>query len=132
MRSFSTGIIIRILFIIVWALIGAWSWHYNNTGLGILMAGLMLISTINLYSFTTTLNKKLSRIFDSIQYEDFAITFRADNTRGDSFEELNASLNAVIKSFNQVRAEREATLHFIQAIIQQINELAVSNRCFKF
>lgn len=121
MRSFSTGIIIRILFILAWALIGAWSWHYNNTGLGILMAGLMLISTINLYSFTTTLNKKLSRIFDSIQYEDFAITFRADNARGDSFEELNASLNAVIKSFNQVRAEREATLHFIQAIIQQIN-----------
>ena len=33
----------------------------------------------------------------------------------------NNSLNAVVKSFNQVRAEREATLHFIQAIIQQIN-----------
>jgi len=63
----------------------------------------------------------LSRIFDSIQYQDFAITFRADNAKGDSFEELNNSLNAVVKSFNQVRAEREATLHFIQAIIQQIN-----------
>ncbi len=81
----------------------------------------MLISAYNLYHFTTSLNKKLSRIFDSIQYEDFAITFRADNAKGESFEDLNASLNAVIKSFNQVRAEREATLHFIQAIIQQIN-----------
>jgi nitrogen fixation/metabolism regulation signal transduction histidine kinase len=85
------------------------------------MVGMMLISAYNLYHFTTSLNKKLSRIFDSIQYEDFAITFRADNAKGESFEDLNASLNAVIKSFNQVRAEREATLHFIQAIIQQIN-----------
>jgi nitrogen fixation/metabolism regulation signal transduction histidine kinase len=87
----------------------------------VLMVGMMLISAYNLYHFTTSLNKKLSRIFDSIQYEDFAITFRADNAKGESFEDLNASLNAVIKSFNQVRAEREATLHFIQAIIQQIN-----------
>ncbi len=121
MRSFSTGIVIRICFITTWAAIGAWSWQNGNTGLLLLMSCLMLTSMVNLYHFTTTLNKKLSRIFDSIQYEDFAITFRADNSKGDSFEELNASLNAVIKSFNQVRAEREATLHFIQAIIQQIN-----------
>ena len=121
MRSFSTGIIIRIVFIVCWASIGAWSWYQNNHGIFILMVGMMLISAYNLYHFTTSLNKKLSRIFDSIQYEDFAITFRADNAKGESFEDLNASLNAVIKSFNQVRAEREATLHFIQAIIQQIN-----------
>lgn len=121
MRSFSIGIIIRILIILIWAWIAAWSWYNNNAGLVILMTGLTIISTYNLYYFTTSLNKKLSRIFDSIQYEDFAITFRADNTKGSSFEELNQSLNAVIKSFNQVRAEREATLHFIQAIIQQIN-----------
>ncbi|MBK9565535.1 MAG: GHKL domain-containing protein [Saprospiraceae bacterium] len=121
MRSFSTGIIIRIMLIACWACIGAWSWYQNNHGIFILMVGMMLISAYNLYHFTTSLNKKLSRIFDSIQYEDFAITFRADNAKGESFEDLNASLNAVIKSFNQVRAEREATLHFIQAIIQQIN-----------
>ena len=121
MRSFSTGIIIIIVFIACWACIGAWSWYQNNHGIFILMVGMMLISAYNLYHFTTSLNKKLSRIFDSIQYEDFAITFRADNAKGESFEDLNASLNAVIKSFNQVRAEREATLHFIQAIIQQIN-----------
>ncbi|MBK8053200.1 MAG: GHKL domain-containing protein [Saprospiraceae bacterium] len=121
MRSFSSGIIIRIVFIVCWASIGAWSWYQDNNGLFLLMGGMMLISAFNLYHFTTSINKKLSRIFDSIQYEDFAITFRADNAKGESFEELNTSLNAVIKSFNQVRAEREATLHFIQAIIQQIN-----------
>jgi nitrogen fixation/metabolism regulation signal transduction histidine kinase len=121
MRSFSTGIIIRIFLIVFWAWIGTWSWYHNNLGLTILMVGFLLISAHNLYQYTTTLNKKLSRIFDSIQYEDFAITFRADNSKGETFDELNQSLNAVIKSFNQVRAEREATLHFIQAIIQQIN-----------
>jgi two-component system, NtrC family, nitrogen regulation sensor histidine kinase NtrY len=104
MRSFSIGITLRILLIIAWALVGAWAWQNQNMGLLILMAGFLLISAYNLYFFTTSLNKKLSRIFDSIQYEDFAITFRADNSKGHSFEELNNSLNAVIKSFNQVRA----------------------------
>lgn len=121
MRSFTIGIIIRISLIIAWAMIGSWSWQQNNVGLVILMSLFLILTAYNLFHYTTTLNKKLSRIFDSIQYEDFAITFRADNHKGETFDELNQSLNAVIKSFNQVRAEREATLHFIQAIIQQIN-----------
>lgn len=121
MRNFSIGIIIRIMLIVVWAMVAAWCYAQGNFFLMVLMLLLIVSSAFNLFTYTTALNNKLSRIFDSIQYEDFAITFRADNGKGESFKELNQSLNAVIKSFNQVRAEREATLHFIQAIIQQIN-----------
>lgn len=121
MRSFSTSIIFRILCIVIWAFIATWAWHNHHKGLVIFMVGALLFSAYEMYTYVTIINKKLSRIFDSIQYEDFAITFRADNVKGQSFNDLNRSLNAVIKSFNQVRAEREATLHFIQAIVQQIN-----------
>jgi two-component system, NtrC family, nitrogen regulation sensor histidine kinase NtrY len=121
MHKFSTGILWRVIFIAAMALAIAFSFSKNNTLYTILIGACFAYSVYNLYIYTTSINKKLSRIFDSIQYQDFAITFRADNVKGDSFEQLNNSLNAVIKSFNQIRAEREATLHFIQAIIQQIN-----------
>ena len=121
MQKFSTGIILRVGLIFGFSYLGAYLWSHDQYGLAVFILILNVILAFNLYRYTSTINKKLSRIFDSIQYQDFAITFRADNAKGDSFEELNNSLNAVVKSFNQVRAEREATLHFIQAIIQQIN-----------
>ena len=121
MQKFSTGIILRVGLIFGFSYLGAYLWSHDQNGIAVFILILNVILAYNLYRYTSTINKKLSRIFDSIQYQDFAITFRADNAKGDSFEELNNSLNAVVKSFNQVRAEREATLHFIQAIIQQIN-----------
>lgn len=121
MQSFSVGIIIRIILICCWAWIGTWALYQNMDGLFLMMIGFMALAGFNLYNHVTNLNKKLSRIFDSIQYQDFAITFKSDNKKGKSFETLNHSLNNVIKSFNHVRAEREATLHFVQAIVQQIN-----------
>lgn len=121
MHKFSTGILWRVILIGALSLAMAINWKNNNVLYTILLGACFFYATYNLYSYTTSINKKLSRIFDSIQYQDFAITFRADNAKGHSFEQLNNSLNAVVKSFNQIRAEREATLHFIQAIIQQIN-----------
>lgn len=121
MQKFSTGITLRVGLIFGFSYLGAYLWSHDDDGIAVFILILNIILAYNLYRYTSTINKKLSRIFDSIQYQDFAITFRADNAKGDSFEELNNSLNAVVKSFNQVRAEREATLHFIQAIIQQIN-----------
>lgn len=81
----------------------------------------LLALVYNFYQYSTQINKKLQRLFESIQYQDFAITFKNDNKLGDSFKDLNTELNAVIRSFNQVRQEREASLHFIQAIVQQVN-----------
>ena len=82
---------------------------------------LTLILGYDLYQYAIAVNRKLKRLFESIQFQDFAITFRADSYKGNSFSDLNQELNAVIRSFNQVRAERESIIHFIQAIIQQIN-----------
>jgi nitrogen fixation/metabolism regulation signal transduction histidine kinase len=99
----------------------SWSFFQENVPIAIIFGLLQIVSVVNLYKYVTSLNRKMKRLFESIQYQDFAITFKADNKLGESFRDLNNDLNAVINSFNQVRAEREATLHFINAIIQQIN-----------
>jgi len=121
MQKFSIGIMVRVSLIVGFSWLAAHQWAVGNFGISGCILLLIFFTAFNLFNYATTLNKKLSRIFDSIQYQDFAITFKSDNAKGNSFATLNNSLNAVIKSFNQVRAGREATLHFIQAIIQQIN-----------
>jgi len=121
MKNFSLGILLRILIILGLSLGFSWSFFQKNVPVAIIFGLLQIISVANLYKYVTSLNRKMKRLFESIQYQDFAITFKADNKLGESFRDLNNDLNAVINSFNQVRAEREATLHFINAIIQQIN-----------
>ncbi|MCP9749135.1 PAS domain-containing sensor histidine kinase [Lacihabitans sp. CS3-21] len=121
MKNFSLGILLRSLIILGLSLGFSWSFFQKNVPVAIIFGLLQIISVANLYKYVTSLNRKMKRLFESIQYQDFAITFKADNKLGESFRDLNNDLNAVINSFNQVRAEREATLHFINAIIQQIN-----------
>ncbi|MCP9754008.1 sensor histidine kinase [Lacihabitans sp. CCS-44] len=121
MKNFSLGILLRILMILGLSLGFSWSFLQKNVPVAIIFGFLQIISVVNLYKYVTSLNRKMKRLFESIQYQDFAITFKADNKLGESFRDLNNDLNAVINSFNQVRAEREATLHFNNAIIQQIN-----------
>jgi two-component system, NtrC family, nitrogen regulation sensor histidine kinase NtrY len=121
MKNFSLGILLRILVILGISLAFSWTILQKNLPLAIIFGILLIICSVNLYKYVTSLNRKMKRLFESIQYQDFAITFKSDNKLGESFRDLNNDLNAVIHSFNQVRAEREATLHFINAIIQQIN-----------
>jgi len=121
MKSFSLGILLRIVIILGLSLLFSWTFLQKNAPFIVISGVLLIIASINLYKYVTSLNRKMKRLFESIQYQDFAITFKSDNKLCESFRDLNNDLNAVISSFNQVRAEREATLHFINAIIQQIN-----------
>ena len=121
MKNFSLGILLRILLILGISLAFSWFYLQKNYALVFIFGIFEIGIVINLYKYVTSLNRKMKRLFESIQYQDFAITFKADNKLGKSFRDLNTDLNAVINSFNQVRAEREASLHFINAIIQQIN-----------
>ncbi len=121
MKKFSLGIVVRVAIIILLCLAFAFLYLKNLFLFAFLVFVAIMIAGVQLFKYVTSLNRKMKRLFEAIQYQDFAITFKADNTLGESFKDLNTDLNAVIGSFNQVRAEREASLHFINAIVQQIN-----------
>ncbi len=121
MRNFAVKVLIFVILIVLGAI--ALVIFYQKSQwlqLATSIAFILYISYL-LYVSSTGLNLKMKRLFEAIQYQDFAITFKNDNALGSSFTALNNELNDVIKSFNQVRAEREASLHFVQAIVQQIN-----------
>lgn len=121
MKKFSIGILIRVIIILVLCLAFAFLYLQKLYFFAFVLLFFVGITGYQLFSYVTSLNRKMKRLFEAIQYQDFAITFKADNSLGESFKDLNTDLNAVINSFNQVRAEREASLHFINAIVQQIN-----------
>ncbi len=85
------------------------------------MLVLALISAISLYTYATSVNKKLTLFFESIQYSDFTVKFSSDNTMGKSFADLNTQMNLVIDAFKAARAEKEANIQFLNTLVQHID-----------
>lgn len=121
MKNFKLGIIFRIVLIAACLFAAMFFYFKANYSLLAVAALLGIWAAYALYLYTTQINKKLSRLFESIKYQDFNILFKKDNDWGHSFRDLNEQLNAVVASFNKERQEREASFHFIQAIVKQLS-----------
>lgn len=121
MKNFKFRLISKIIILIAFCFGLAYFTIKSDWSVAFIFLGITIIVGVQLYKYVTGLNRKINRLFESIQYQDFAITFKSDNDLGESFKDLNEGLNAVIHSFNLVRAERESTLQFLQVLIQQVN-----------
>jgi len=87
---------------------------------GLVLLVLVIFRGAELFYYANTSNRKLTRFFDSIQYDDFSIKFSSDNTYGKSFQDLNKQFNKVLEAFRKIRAENEASLHLVNTIIQNV------------
>jgi nitrogen fixation/metabolism regulation signal transduction histidine kinase len=65
-------------------------------------------------------NRKLSRFFENVKYNDFTSSFVSDN-KGETFNKLNDSFNQVIQQFVKTRAEKEEHHNQLQTIVQHIS-----------
>ena len=124
MSHFATGLLIRIAAL---ALTGGLTGYGAATGLFVgpgvwLIVGLIALGwqSVNLYQYLTGINRKLTRFLESVQYADFTSTFRADNSLGSSFRNLNRQFNTVLDAFRQVRAESETNLQYLNTIVQHV------------
>jgi len=121
MRHFAIGILWRvgILSIVLMGLVYFFLQdQWSAVGLfGILVALIFFW----IFNYTTSINRKLARFFESVRYSDFTVKFRSDNKLGKSFEEVNQQFNGVLEAFRQARAEKEANLHYINTIVQHVN-----------
>lgn len=121
-KSFTIGIIIRVILIVVVAYVGVFFFMKNESMLqGILFSVIVLFLTFNLISFGNTTNRKITRFLESIRYSDFSSSFTKDSKLGRSFKEMNMSFNEVIDAFKKTRAEKEEQMLFLQIMIQHIN-----------
>jgi two-component system, NtrC family, nitrogen regulation sensor histidine kinase NtrY len=122
MNRFAFGIGWRIALILLMALATGYLWwgQYPRI-LSVFIILVISILGVNLFAYCTSTNRKLTRFLESVQYSDFAISFRADDTLGPGFRALNGQFNTVLEAFRQARAEKEANLHYLNTIVQHVN-----------
>lgn len=86
-----------------------------------LAAGVAVALTSGLARYVNDTNRRLVRLFESIRYGDFAVRFSSGAEKGDSFREVNRQFNEVLDAFRQARAEKEASLLFINTVVQHLS-----------
>ncbi|QCR22436.1 PAS domain-containing sensor histidine kinase [Pontibacter sp. SGAir0037] len=90
---------------------------YRGTYIG--LALLVLLQVILLIRYHERINKQLSKFLNSIKYDDFTEQF-SQSSEGRVQAELAGKLNEVMQKFREVRAEKEAHLHYFEVIVQHI------------
>jgi two-component system, NtrC family, nitrogen regulation sensor histidine kinase NtrY len=134
MNRFVVGIAWRIVGLLTLAGVGTYLWlararyvvggpvHPTLLLPLLVVAGLLLLwLTVNLYTYTTGINRKLTYFLESVRYSDFAVSFNADSGLGPSFTQLNQQFNEVLEAFRQARAEKEANLQYLNTIVQHVS-----------
>jgi len=84
-----------------------------------ILAALIIIQVIALIRYLERINRRLARLFESIQYGDFSAGFAGD-TAGKSFTELSRSFNTVIDRFRELSAEKEEQRRYLQSVVRHV------------
>jgi len=121
MKNFTFKVVIRVLLLVgsialLSHIFGDPNLFFNQIILGIVM----ILQVVELIYFVHHTNRELSKLFYAIRHADFSISFR-DKHLGNSFRELQDSFAAIIDTYKQVKIEKEAQFHFLQALVNQIN-----------
>jgi len=119
-NTFRISVLIRLTFIVINTFLLVWLFQHHNLITSSIAIGLLIIQTVLMIKYVEQTNRKLTRFFDNIKYNDFTSSFVSDN-KGESFLELNNSFNQVIGQFQKTRAEKEEHFNQLQTIIQHIS-----------
>ena len=85
----------------------------------LVIGALVIYQVYSLIHYVEATNRYLTDFLATIEYEDFARSFKVEK-RGPSFDELKSAFNKVIGLFRTIRSEKEEQRHFLQSIIQHI------------
>lgn len=80
---------------------------------------LILIQVTEITFFVSRTNRELSRFLSSIKDGDFSINF-SGKVNNKSFGLLNTSFRQVIETLKELQTEKEAQLHFLNQLVNQI------------
>jgi two-component system, NtrC family, nitrogen regulation sensor histidine kinase NtrY len=121
MRRFSILVIIRITFLVITALLLSWIFGDSRLFFNQVILVLIMIAQIwELIHYVNHTNRELSRLFLAIKHDDFSITFNQSSSLGRSFKELQDSMTDIIRSYKDVKIEKEAQYQFLQWLVSQI------------
>lgn len=91
--------------------------EYRSTIIGLFL--LVLLQVWLLIRYMERTNKLFLRFLNSIKYDDFTEQFHI-NGEGKTHREFALRLNEVMDKFREIRAEKEAHMHYFEVIVQHI------------
>ncbi len=92
----------------------------------LLMSIIIIAQLVELFTFVSQTNRKLTRFLESVRYSDFISGFANDNRLGKSFKELNLAFNEVLEAFRKARSEKEEHLQYLNTIVHQVRTGIIS------
>ncbi|NPD46614.1 MULTISPECIES: PAS domain-containing sensor histidine kinase [unclassified Lentimicrobium] len=119
-NTFRTSVVIRLVFIVINTFLFIWLFESHNYITSTISFVVMIIQMVLLIKYVEQTNRKLTRFFDNVKYNDFTSSFVSEN-KGESFNKLNESFNQVIQQFVKTRAEKEEHHNQLQTIVQHIS-----------
>lgn len=119
-NTFRTSVVIRLVFIVINTFLFIWLFQKQYYITSTISLGVLIIQMVLLIKYVEQTNRKLTRFFDNVKYNDFTSSFVSEN-KGESFNKLNDSFNQVIHQFVKTRAEKEEHHNQLQTIVQHIS-----------
>lgn len=119
-NTFRTSVLIRLAFIVINTFLLVWLIQHNNHITAFIAVMVLIVQMFYIIKYVEQTNRKLTRFFDNIKYNDFTSSFVSDN-KGESFNQLNNSFNQVIGQFQKTRTEKEDHHNQLQTIVQHIS-----------
>lgn len=120
-KDFRTRVILRVVFLgITMSLFSFMITRPNMLFAAILMFAIIVFQLVDIFSFVSQTNRKLTRFLESVKYSDFISGFTADNKLGRSFKDLNVAFNEVLEAFRKARSEKEEHWQYLNTVVQQV------------
>lgn len=92
---------------------------------GILLSFLVVIQGAELFRLIRKTNREITRLFESVQNNDFSLHF-SERNEGNGFDELHASLNNMIEAYKKVKVQKEQHYHQLAQIVEYLNSGIIS------
>lgn len=119
-KTFQFNTWLRVAFLTASILLLSWLWlesPYQITP--IVFTIIVILQTYELIYYVSQTNRRLASFFEAFRYGDFTRSFRSSQKK-DSFQQLELAMNNVISSFQTIREEQEATLQYLESIVQHL------------
>ena len=81
---------------------------------------LIFFEVFELFNYIESTNKKLTRFFDAIKYNDFNMSFTQDNKLGKTFKALNLAFKDVIDAILEERKKSEQSFQQLRVVVENI------------
>ncbi|MGW8124087.1 sensor histidine kinase [Roseivirga echinicomitans] len=120
-NRFRIFVLIRVIVLFVTVATFVYLLFFDQKYVTTVVTGFLIIFEVfELFNYIESTNKKLTRFFDAIKYNDFNMSFTQDNKLGKTFKALNLAFKDVIDAILEERKKSEQSFQQLRVVVENI------------